>query len=198
MPEKPLQEVAVALAGPAVNVAIAAGLLLGMSVGGMPLPWESAGDAAELFVHEVLIANVFLALFNLLPAFPMDGGRVLRALLSTGMTRLRATEAAVTVGTVVAAGLLVAGLAWTSFNLIAIAAVVWLLGQAELAAVRAAAARREYERRAREFFEGPAGEPEPVDAEAVLAARRFSGMAWDERRRIWVQWVNGVPVRDIS
>jgi hypothetical protein len=133
----------------------------------------------------------------MIPAFPMDGGRVLRALLSTRMSRLRATEAAVSVGTVVAAGLLVAGFAWTSFNLIAIAAVVWFLGQAELASIRIAEKRREYERRAREFFEGPAEGPEPVDADAVLAARRFSGLAWDERRRIWVHWVNGVPVRDV-
>lgn len=197
MPEKPLQEVAVALAGPAVNVAIAFGLLLGMSFSGMPLPWQGAGDVAEMFVQQVLVANVFLALFNLLPAFPMDGGRVLRALLATGMTRLRATQAAVTVSTVVAVGLLVAGIAWTSFNLIAIAAVVWFLGQAELAAIRAAEARRDFERRARDFFEGPADEPGPSDAGAVLAARRFSGLAWDERRRIWVQWVNGVPVRDV-
>jgi Zn-dependent protease len=197
MPEKPWQEVAVALAGPAVNVAIAFGLLLGMGVSGMPMPWEGAYDAAELFVQNVLVANAFLALFNLLPAFPMDGGRVLRALLSTGMARLRATEAAVAVGTVVAAGLLVAGIAWTSINLIVIAGVVWFLGQAELASIRIAEKRREYERRAREFFEGPAAEPGPVDADAVLAARRFSGMAWDERRRIWVQWVNGVPVRDL-
>jgi Zn-dependent protease len=197
MPEKPLQEVAVALAGPAVNVAIALGLLLGMSVSGMPMPWEGTYDVAELFGHEVLIANVFLALFNLLPAFPMDGGRVLRALLSTRMTRLRATEVAVGVSTVVAAGLLAVGLFRGPLSLVAIAAVVWFLGQAELASIRIAERRREYERRAREFFEGPAEEPAPADADAVLAARRFSGLAWDERRRIWVQWVNGVPVRDI-
>ncbi len=197
MPEKPWQEVAVALAGPAVNVVIGLGLFFGLAVGGMPMPWQPAGDVVELFVHEILIANIFLALFNLLPAFPMDGGRVLRALLATHMTRLRATETAVVVGTVVAAGLLVAGFLTQALSLIAIAAVVWFLGQAELTAVRMAAARREYDRQSREFFEGPFAESERMDADAVLASRRFSGMAWDERRRIWVQWVDGVPVKDV-
>lgn len=200
MPERPLQEVAVALAGPAVNVVIALGLLLGMTASGMPLPFlQHPHDMAELFVQQMLTANLFLALFNLLPAFPMDGGRVLRALLSIRMPRLRATEAAVMVGTVVAAGLLVVGIVSMTFSLIAIAAVVWLLGQAELASIRVMEARREYERRARELFGEPDAEPEPAprDAAADLAARRFSGLAWDERRRIWVQWVNGVPVRDV-
>jgi Zn-dependent protease len=198
MPDRPLREVAVALAGPAVNVAIALGLLLGMAASGLPLPFvDRPGDVAELFAQEVLIANLFLVGFNLLPAFPMDGGRVLRALLSIRMTRLRATESAVVVGTVVAAGLLVVGIVSMTFTLVAIAAVVWLLGQAELASIRIVEARRDYERRARELFGEPEEEPVPRDAAADLAARRFSGLAWDERRRIWVQWVNGVPVRDL-
>lgn len=199
MPEKPLQEVAVALAGPAVNVVIALGLLLGMFASGMPLPWERAHDVVDLFVSRVLEANVFLCVFNLLPAFPMDGGRVLRALLAIRTTRLRATEAAVKVGTVVAALMLVAGVALASVNLIAVAVVVWLLGQAELASVRMYAAKRAFESRAREMFGAPepAAAPLPAAAAADLAARRFSGLAWDADRRVWVQWLNGVPVRDL-
>jgi hypothetical protein len=151
----------------------------------------------------VLATNVVLCLFNLLPAFPMDGGRVLRALLATRMTRLRATEVAATVGTVVAAIMLVAGIVRVEFSLIMVAGVVWMLGQAELAGVRMTEAARSFEARARELF-GSADEPEPTgrelpaDAAADLAARRFSGLAWDAARGVWVQWLNGVPVRDVA
>jgi Zn-dependent protease len=203
MPEKPLQEVAVALAGPAVNVVIAIGLFLGLLAGEMALtlPGVTTPDFVADFVSRLLVANVVLCVFNLLPAFPMDGGRVLRALLATRMTRVRATEVAVKVGTVVAALLLMAGIAWVEFTLILIAVVVWLLGQAELAGIRIMEARREFDRRAREMF-GGSPEPAPAaslpaDSAADLAGRRFSGLAWDAERRVWVQWLNGVPVRDL-
>jgi Zn-dependent protease len=200
MPEKPLQEVAVALAGPAVNVVIALGLILGMTASGMSLSLVLRDYNVEAFFNQLLIANVFLCVFNLLPAFPMDGGRVLRALLAIRMTRLRATEIAVKVGTGVAVLMLVAGIVPpTSFGLIAVAVVVWMLGQAELAGVRMMAAAREFEARAREMFGGPepSATPLPVDPAADLAARRFSGLAWDADRHVWVQWLNGVPVRDL-
>ncbi len=199
MPEKPGQEIVVALAGPAVNVVIAVGLLLGLSAGGLALPWERMSDPIEAFVNQLLVANVFLVLFNLLPAFPMDGGRVLRALLATQVTRLRATEVAVTVGTVVAVLFFVGGIMIPQFSLMAIAVVVWLMGQSELASLRVRAARRDMERRAQAFF----GEPEPVpeyprDANVDLAARRFTGIAWDAVHGVWIQWVDGVPVRVLS
>jgi hypothetical protein len=65
-----------------------------------------------------------------------------------------------------------------------------------------AEARKEYERRAGRLFEGPEVEADaalasPADPATDLAARRFSGLAWDAERRVWVQWINGVPVRDI-
>lgn len=200
MPEKPLQEVVVALAGPAVNVVIAIGLGIGLFASGTGLVAVERYGVEHFFLN-LLEANVFLCLFNLLPAFPMDGGRVLRALLSIRTTRLRATEIAVTVGTVVAAIMLVAGIAWVEFGLIAVAVVVWMLGQAELAGVRMTEAAREFEARARSLFGEPEPEPArplPLDAAADLAARRFSGLAWDADRRVWVQWLNGVPVRDVA
>jgi Zn-dependent protease len=200
MPEKPLQEVAVALAGPAVNVVIALGLLVGMAAAGMtPSVYLSPHYTVEAFFSELLLANVALVIFNLLPAFPMDGGRVLRALLSLRMPRLRATEVAVKVGTVLAILMLVAGFALPDLNLILVAVVVWLLGQAELAQMRLMAAGKEFEARAREMFDdAPApARSLPVDTAADLAARRFSGLAWDADRRVWVQWLNGVPVRDL-
>ncbi|MBM3983144.1 MAG: site-2 protease family protein [Planctomycetes bacterium] len=193
IPEQPWREVAVALAGPAVNVVIALALLIGLAASGFGAPWGDEPNVVERFVGPVFWANVVLCGFNLLPAFPMDGGRVLRALLALCRTRLRATELAVYVGTVVAVGMFVTGAALGELGLMLVAAFVWFVGQAELANVRMVTeARRLY---------GPPPplipSPPPLDPEAELAARRFSGLAWDPTRRVWVQWVNGVPVRDI-
>jgi Zn-dependent protease len=194
MPEKPWQEIVVSLAGPAVNVVIAAGLFVGLLAGELLLPWAYGADALEAFAVRLFWANVILCAFNMLPAFPMDGGRVLRALLSIRMSRLRATEAAAKVGTLMAVAFLAAGVVWGALSLILVAVMVWMLGQAELRAVRVTERHREFERRARDLF----GRREPDgDTVADLAARRFTGLAWDEVRGVWVQWDRGVPVREI-
>ncbi|MGD1038917.1 MAG: site-2 protease family protein [Roseiarcus sp.] len=97
MPEKPTQELAIAIAGPAVNFVIAIVLLL--FVGEI-----NAADFARLddpqlsLLARLAAANVFLAVFNLVPAFPMDGGRALRALLAMQLGRSRATRIAASIG----------------------------------------------------------------------------------------------------
>jgi Zn-dependent protease/CBS domain-containing protein len=98
MPEKPGQELWVALAGPAVNVVIAAVLFVWLSLTHGWAPLGQLNVAAGPFVERLLIANVWLVLFNLIPAFPMDGGRVLRALLASRMEYVRATQIAAGVG----------------------------------------------------------------------------------------------------
>ena len=95
MPEKPSQELIVALAGPAVNVVIALGLFV--VVGFRGLTSSTTVEGADMLTQLMLI-NVLLVLFNLLPAFPMDGGRVLRAVLATRLNYARATQIAATVG----------------------------------------------------------------------------------------------------
>lgn len=98
MPDDPREELWVALAGPAVNVAIAAGLFLVLFLTGS---WQSTEDLSMTqgsFVQRLMLLNVFLVGFNLLPAFPMDGGRVLRALLATRLSYTRSTQLAATIG----------------------------------------------------------------------------------------------------
>src|SRR2546428_8461559 len=98
MPRDPIQELWVALAGPAVNVAIAAVLFVLVSL----FPSAAAPTHVRLvggsLLQKLLWVNVSLVVFNLLPAFPMDGGRVLRALLARGMERVQATRAAASLG----------------------------------------------------------------------------------------------------
>jgi Zn-dependent protease len=136
IPEKPSQEIVVALAGPAVNVAIA-GILLAVFAGtGVGL--KILADPVMLqqnFFARLLAYNVFLALFNLIPAFPMDGGRVLRALLATRLDYVRATQIAANVGQGIA---LLFGLLGILGNpiLLFIALFVFIGAGAEAAAVQ--------------------------------------------------------------
>ena len=97
IPEKPREELLIALAGPAVSLAI--GLALVVLLGGLPSPAAlgSLGSGMNLLA-ELTVANLALAAFNLLPAFPMDGGRVLRALLAMRTPHARATRLAATAG----------------------------------------------------------------------------------------------------
>jgi Zn-dependent protease/predicted transcriptional regulator len=98
MPDKPRQELVVALAGPLVNVVIAAVLFVALLV------TNGLGLLANLtvtqgsFLERLLVVNVMLVLFNLIPAFPMDGGRVLRSALAMRMDYARATRTAATLG----------------------------------------------------------------------------------------------------
>jgi Zn-dependent protease/CBS domain-containing protein len=98
MPEKPSQELVVALAGPAVNVVIAAALLLWIGPQLNPENLTQIDNPAVSMAAKVAGANIILVLFNMIPAFPMDGGRVLRALLAMRMGNARATELAASIG----------------------------------------------------------------------------------------------------
>ena len=114
LPEKPWDEVKIAIAGPLVNVVLAplffgVALLLG---GGLTMPpniLEGVQSAAQVFVYLGFI-NVALVVFNLIPAFPMDGGRVLRGLLATRLGPVRATDISSAVGQFFAAAFFLIGL----------------------------------------------------------------------------------------
>ncbi len=98
MPEKPAQELWVALAGPAVNLIISAVLFVVLLATGTFQPVNALTMTGGPFLERLMVVNLFLAFFNLIPAFPMDGGRVVRALLATRLPYTQATQAAATLG----------------------------------------------------------------------------------------------------
>jgi len=133
MPEKPSQEFVVALAGPAVNVIIALGLFIGLKLGGWWQPLSSLSTTGGNIFERLFVANVFLVVFNLLPAFPMDGGRVLRALLAMKLNHARATRIAARIGQGMAVVFGFAGL-FGNPMLLLIALFVWVGAAQEAAA----------------------------------------------------------------
>ncbi len=173
MPEKPVQEFLVAIAGPMVNVVLAILLyLLGkllfqgdswvlfnwileqnMTFGGGendPEVMEEIGISATglLFYLPVLVVtNIALVVFNLIPAFPMDGGRIFRALLAMRMGRVRATQIASWLGQGIAVLFVVIGLWKSAFTLALIGVFVYTTARAENSMVRLDALVRRFKAR---------------------------------------------------
>jgi len=134
MPDSPRHELVIALAGPLVTLVIAL-LIIGAFVAfGMQARIDPAGAIDLSLWSALLAANVVLLLFNLIPAFPMDGGRVLRAILASRIGMVRGTRIAARIGQAVAIGLAVLGMR-SSPMLLLIAGFVFLGAQAELNAV---------------------------------------------------------------
>lgn len=125
MPDKPLQELWVALAGPAVNMVIALILFVVLQFTNLWAPLEQLSVAGGPFLERLMVVNVILVVFNMLPAFPMDGGRVLRAMLATRLEYTQATQIAASIGQSMA---LVFGLLGFLYNpfLMFIALFVWI------------------------------------------------------------------------
>ncbi|HMF37079.1 MAG TPA: site-2 protease family protein [Isosphaeraceae bacterium] len=139
MPRAPGAELLIALAGPAVNFAIVAGLvgleLLG--IGGM-----ESDSSLGAFLAGLMLVNLILGLFNLIPAFPMDGGRVLRALLSGWLGRARATSIAATIGRGLALAFGVFSLLNLNLFHVALAAFIYFVAGAEESGVLAEEQKR--------------------------------------------------------
>lgn len=132
MPENPVQELVIAVMGPVVNVVIA--LLLFAFLYSQYGPMYFSLEQLELlgfsnwtgFLPLLMISNILLVVFNMIPAFPMDGGRVLRALLSMGFGRLKATRMASLIGQAICIIFIVGGLYYEAYTLSIIGVFIFL------------------------------------------------------------------------
>jgi len=130
IPKKPKEELMVALAGPAVNVVIALLLIPFVSLDEVRGSFSLTQISGESFLPSFIGVNVWLAAFNMIPAFPMDGGRVLRALLAFKLTRVKATRIAAGLGQFIALGFMFLGLYGNPF-LIIIGLFIFMGAQSE-------------------------------------------------------------------
>ncbi|RYD27810.1 MAG: site-2 protease family protein [Verrucomicrobiaceae bacterium] len=127
MPANPRQELLVAIAGPAVNLAIIFVIMIWLTLRGQPLIQDNLYVVSGSFLRALMAFNATMILFNLLPAFPMDGGRVLRSLLAMRMPHARATRIAATIGQGVAVIFVLVGIMVPNLHmLIFIALFVWI------------------------------------------------------------------------
>lgn len=138
MPNKPIQEFVIAIAGPAVNVILA--VLLGFIAYALQIPvlegfWATELSFQSIFSY-IFVYNIVLAVFNLLPAFPMDGGRVFRSLMALKLDYVQATAIAVNVGRAVAVAMGLFGFFNGGIFLVLIAFFIFTGGTQELAMVR--------------------------------------------------------------
>ncbi len=135
IPEKPEQELWVAIAGPLVNVAIA--IILGgilWVTGNFQINMEITAIQADNFFFMLMVVNILLVVFNMIPAFPMDGGRILRAFLAFYLSRKKATLIATRIGQLFAVVFLFLGFTTNPF-LIIIAIFIFIAAQSEFNAV---------------------------------------------------------------
>lgn len=139
IPRNPLKELAIAVAGPVVNVVIAVAIALGLGINAAMGRFEMndlvtashSGPSSMLLMLWLLRANVALVLFNLVPAFPLDGGRMLRAILAMRMGHARATRVAAGVGQMIAVLMGMYGLMGGGVLMVFVAAFIFFAAAAE-------------------------------------------------------------------
>src|SRR2546425_2913217 len=183
MPEEPVQELIIAVAGRLVNVVIALGLFV---AGGSQVLLNPASLEGGTLIAQLFVINIMLVLFNLLPAFPMDGGRVLRALLATRLSYARATQIAATVGQGFAFVFGFIGLIWNPF-LIFIAFFVYIGASQEAALAQMKDVSRRFpvsSAMVREFHTLPKSATLQEAVDALLATSQHDFPVLDESGKV--------------
>jgi Zn-dependent protease len=194
MSDKPGEEIAIAVAGPLVNVVIATGLWMGMTLAGNSpvLVLSHQSPLIQELLNGMFWTNIGLVVFNLIPAFPMDGGRVFRALMAMGFGRLRGTEIAVAVSKIFALVFIVGGIWQQWYFLPVIGLFLMVAGNQELAMLRYQARQRG---RPMTIDQPPSVTPvAPNYAPTPPSQPNFSGFLWDPRAGAWIEWRNGQVV----
>jgi len=191
MTEKPWEEILIALAGPAVNVAISILLGFGLLAVLMVNP-QLLQLTLFQFLFYLMLLNIGMVVFNLIPAFPMDGGRVLRALLAMPLGRLQATRVAAWLATVIALVGIVVGfqLSFASgeINLLPIVAVfIFFAAQQELAVVEMQARRQQATTEPTHAKPIPVAEGWPV----FTLQPAVTVYVWDNEAGVWIKQRSG-------
>jgi Zn-dependent protease len=191
MTEKPWEEILIALAGPAVNVAISILLGFGLLAVLMVNP-QLLQLTLFQFLFYLMLLNIGMVVFNLIPAFPMDGGRLLRALLAMPLGRLQATRVAAWLATVIALVGIVVGfqLSFASgeINLLPIVAVfIFFAAQQELAVVEMQARRQQATTEPTHAKPIPVAEGWPV----FTLQPAVTVYVWDNEAGVWIKQRSG-------
>ncbi|WP_235297574.1 site-2 protease family protein [Portibacter marinus] len=141
LPSKPMHEFFIAIAGPLVNVAIALLISLILLIGGKPVLIDLNSSVSNFdnwgaYLSIVLYINLLLFVFNLIPAFPMDGGRILRSLLSIKLGKKRSTDIASWIGYTIAIGFVITGFFISYYTLSVIGIFVMFMARGEKISAR--------------------------------------------------------------
>jgi Zn-dependent protease len=196
--ERPWKEIWVAAAGPMVDVLVCAVFATAFWSLGLTLSphLDTCQPYAQAFFNRLFWLNVLLAILHVVPAFPMDGGRIFRGALALSAQRLRATEVAALLSSFIAILFLLAGMIWIStvWWLIPMGIIIHISGQQELMSVRYFTLIQHPE------LSSVHRSPEMVPVEQLFdedsypREANFSGLVWNPRNRLWIVWRNGHPV----
>jgi Zn-dependent protease len=196
--ERPWKEIPFAVVGPLLHALIAgviAVVLLACECTLMPR-LESPQPCVEVYFNRLFWLNVLLAICQVIPAFPMDGGRLFRGALALSAGRLRATEVAALLSSFVALVFVVSGIIWVSvvWWLIALGVIVYVSGQQELLRVRFFT----YLQEPTTQFAGRAPIHVPMDRvfddEGKRVEADFTGLTWSAKDHLWIVWRDGVAM----